>query len=77
MLSGNMCCGVADSDLVVRGGPDGYAASLAEKHAREMDFTGKPMRGFVYVSRLGIAGEPELQSWVARGVEFAASLPEK
>ena len=77
MLSGNMCCGVADSDLVVRVGPDAYAASLAENHAREMDFTGRPMRGFVYVARQGIADERELQAWVTRGVAFAASLPGK
>ena len=43
-VSGNMCCGVSRGDLVVRVGPAAYAAALAEKQVREMDFTGKPLR---------------------------------
>lgn len=77
MVSGNMCCGVSKGDLVVRVGPDAYSASLAEKHVREMDFTGKPLRGFVYVARQAVASEAQLQAWIGRGVKFAQSLPPK
>ncbi|MDH3451533.1 MAG: TfoX/Sxy family protein [Gammaproteobacteria bacterium] len=77
MVSGNMCCGVSKGDLVVRVGPAAYAAALAEKHVREMDFTGKPLRGFVYVARKAIASDEQLQAWLGRGVEFATSLPAK
>lgn len=50
LLNGNMCCGVVRNDLMVRVGPDDYEQSLQRAHARAMDFTGKPMKGFVYVS---------------------------
>lgn len=77
MLDGNMCCGVIDDKLMARVGPDAYDAALEEPHARPMDFTGRPMRGFVYVAPAGISEEDVLASWVDRCVEFATSLPTK
>jgi hypothetical protein len=48
-----MCCGVVGDDLMVRVGPDDYDEALAERHARPMDFTGRPLKGMVYVSPSG------------------------
>ena len=47
MLNGNMCCGVTNDDLMVRVGADGLEDALDQPHARPMDFTGRPMKGFV------------------------------
>ena len=77
MLDGNMCCGVVKGDLVVRVGPNHYKNALAERHARPMDFTGRPLRGMVYVGPEGCQTDKDLSKWVDRGVEFAASLPQK
>ena len=77
LLRGNMCCGVVGGDLMVRVGPDAYADALAEPHAREMDFTGRPMRGIVYVSPTGFESDQRLARWLARGTGFAGSLPAK
>ncbi len=77
MLNGNMCCGVINDDLMVRVGPEAYEASLERAHARPMDFTGRPMRGMVYVGANGLRGRRALERWVERGVAFAASLPKK
>ncbi len=49
MLGGKMCVGVIGDDLMVRVGPDSYEEALAAPHTREMDFTGRSLRGFVYV----------------------------
>lgn len=76
-LHGNMCVGIVGDDLMVRVGPDAYAEALERPHVREMDFTGKPMRGMVYVDPRGIAAEDDLEAWVRRGVSFASSLPPK
>ena len=75
MLHGNMCVGVSGDDLMVRVGPDAYAEALAQPHAREMDFTGKPLRGFVYVDPLGLESDEDLEAWIERGARFARSLP--
>ena len=77
MLHGNMCIGVSGDDLMVRVGPEAYAEALAQPHARQMDFTGKPLRGFVYVDPLGIESDEDLEAWIERGTRFARSLPAK
>ena len=74
LLDGNMICGVVGEDLMVRVGPDAYAASLEMRHAREMDFTGRPMKGLVYVSPAGFESDADLEAWVGRGLGFARSL---
>ena len=77
MISGNMCVGIAGDDLMVRVGRDAYEDALARPHAREMDFTGTPMRGIVFVSAAGTATRADLEAWVDRGLDFAGSLPPK
>ena len=77
LLHGHMCCGVVGDELMVRVGPAAYEAALARPHAREMDFTGKPLRGFVYVAPAGFATKDDLSAWVARAAECVASLPAK
>jgi hypothetical protein len=65
MVNGHMSCGVVDDYLMVRVGPDHYQAALARPHAREMDFTGRSMKGFVFVNAEGFTEDEELTSWVA------------
>ncbi len=78
MVGGKMCCGVRGDDLMVRVEPDYYPEyhreALGRPHARPMDFTGRPMRGFVFVSADGLAEDDDLENWVGHGVEFASSL---
>ena len=77
MLQGNMCCGVAGDRLMVRVGAEKYDEALGQKHAQLMDFTGRPMKGMVFVEPAGLASAEDLKGWVQRGVDFALSLPEK
>ena len=77
MACGNMLGGVMGDEAIVRVGPDGYEDALGLPHAREMDFTGRPMRGFVVVASDGVASDEGLEEWVQRGLKFALSLPPK
>ena len=77
MLKGNMCVGVTGDDLMVRVGAGGLEDALAQPHARPMDFTGRPMKGFVYVDSAGTEKDDSLEQWVQRGAAFAGSLPAK
>ena len=76
-VHGNMAVGVTGDDLMVRVAPEDGEAALAQPGARPMDFTGKPMKGFVFVDAEGLKTERTLKSWVDRGVAFASSLPPK
>jgi TfoX/Sxy family transcriptional regulator of competence genes len=75
MVDGKMCVGIVGDDLMARVGPDAYQTALAQKHAREMDFTGRPMKGFVFVDSQGIKTKAALERWVDLALEFAESLP--
>jgi TfoX/Sxy family transcriptional regulator of competence genes len=77
MVRGNMCCGVIADRLILRVGPDGYEAALCRPHAGPMDFTGRPMKGMVYVEPAGFASDGDLKAWIARAMEFTLSLPAK
>jgi TfoX N-terminal domain len=77
ILHGNMCCGVIEDDLVVRVGPDAYEDALREPHTRPMDFTGRPLKGFVYVGPKGFTSETMLRRWIDRGIAFVRTLPGK
>jgi len=77
MVRGNMCLGVVGSELMVRVGPQEHESALAQPHTRVMDFTGRPMRGYVYVAPEGTKSGPSLLWWVRRGLNFVAMLPPK
>ena len=77
MVSGHMCCGVVDETLMVRVGPDLYAEALSRPHAREMDFTGKSLKGFVYVAPEGFESDADLNDWIDLSLSFIATLPPK
>lgn len=77
MLHGNMALGIDKDRLMVRVGREGYEAALQKPHARPMDMTGRPMRGFVVVPPEGLVTREELQDWVGQGVDYALSLPPK
>ena len=77
LLSGNMCFGIVGNELMVRVGPDAYPEALTMPYAREMDFTGRSMRGMVFVSEDGISEDEGLEKWLECGMAFAGSLPPK
>ncbi|MDJ0656550.1 MAG: TfoX/Sxy family protein [Xanthomonadales bacterium] len=77
MVGGHMSCGVVRDTLMVRVGPDRYESALARPHAREMDFTGRAMKGFVYVSPDGFESDDDLNQWVELSLQFVSTLPPK
>jgi hypothetical protein len=77
MVRGHMCCGVAGNDLMARIGTGEYEAMLKKSHVREMDFTGKPLRGFIYVDQAGLKTERQLRYWVTKSLDFVLTLPPK
>jgi hypothetical protein len=72
MVNGHMCCGIVGRNFVVRTGPKQYEAALSKPHTRPMDFTGRPMRGFVYVGPEGYQSTRDLQTWIQCGLQFVA-----
>lgn len=77
MVGGNMAVGVLGEELMVRLDPDDAEQALAESNTRPMDFTGKPMKGMLFVEPAGTEADADLAGWVEAGADHAASLPPK
>lgn len=82
MVNGKMCIGVdrdkttAQDRLMVRVGKLNYEDLLDKKGSRKMDFTGRPMRGFLFVYPEGFDSEDHLQFWVKQALSFNKLLIE-
>lgn len=70
LVDGKMCVGVEKDRLMARIAPDIYESALQRSGCVPMDFTGRPMRGFVFVNPNGLATARELASWVDLALEF-------
>jgi len=77
MLGGHMCCGIIKDELMVRLPAAMTTEILAQPHARQLDFTGRPMTGMFIVGADGFADDDRLAYWVDQAVAYAASLPPK
>jgi len=77
LISGHMCCGIVEDKLMARVGPQNYDELLKKDHTRVMDFTGKPMKGMIYVEPEGLNSNEELTFWLDACINFIHSLPPK
>lgn len=77
LLNDYMFIGIVKDELMVRVGPEKYESALSEPHVRKMDFTGRPMKGYVYVETAGFESDADLKKWIDRGAEFVKTLPPK
>jgi TfoX/Sxy family transcriptional regulator of competence genes len=70
LVDGKMCVGVEKNRLMARIDPAAYDGALNRKGCVPMDFTGRPMRGFVFVNPEGLQGDADLAAWLDLAVEF-------
>ena len=77
MYRNYMCCGVNGNTLMLRVPRETHQEYLEKDYVREMDFTGKSLKGFIYVDADGVASDEALQMWVEVGRATVESLPPK
>lgn len=70
MVSDKMCVGIVKNSLMARIGVHAYSEALQKEHCSEMNFTGRAMKGYVFVDPLGIDSEDELEYWVQLCLDF-------
>lgn len=64
MVDDKMCVGVHNEDLMGRIGPEAYNGALKKPGCRKMDFTGREMKGFVFVDPEGTDLDADLEEWL-------------
>lgn len=77
MVGGNMSFGTSNDEMHVRVGPDAYQAALAREGAREMDLTGRVMKGWVTVDGPSDLDDAEILAWARMSHDFVRTLPVK
>jgi len=70
MVNNKMCVGVLQDDLMARINPAAYETALDKRGCREMNFTGKPMKGFVFISPDGTKTKNDLNYWIGLALEY-------
>jgi TfoX/Sxy family transcriptional regulator of competence genes len=70
MVDGKMCVGVVKDEMMCRIDPDIYEEALKKRGCREMDFAGKPMEGYVYVSAEGMQTKEQFDYWINLCLEY-------
>ena len=76
MVDGKMCCGIhfdrkKDTDLLMaRIGETASRTALEHPHCHPMDFTGRPMRGFVFITPEGFDEDRDLEHWIDLAIAF-------
>ena len=77
LVDGKMFVGISGSKLMARIGPEHYLDALALPNVREMSFTGRPMKGYVYIDPPALESSRDLEAWVTWCVKYVAALPQK
>ena len=77
MKGGNMFVGTLKDELMVRVGKDAHDAEVKRPHARIMDFTGRPMKGYLVIAPAGVKTVPQVKAWSDRALAHVATLPVK
>jgi TfoX/Sxy family transcriptional regulator of competence genes len=70
MVNDKMCVGVVKNNLMARIGPEIYEDALKMKGCREMDFTKRPLNGFVFVEPVGTDLDEDLEYWIQLALDY-------
>lgn len=70
MVNGKMCVGILQDELMARIDPAEYDTALEKNGCREMNFTGKPMKGFVFIGPEGTTKSKDLSGWVEMALTY-------
>ena len=72
MVNDKMCIGVEKDRMMVRLDPEKYDAVMEKAGCMPMDFTGKVMKGFVFVNEAVLTTKKQLEYWVKLALEYNA-----
>lgn len=72
MYNGKMCMGIIKDELMCRIDPSIHEMAIEKQGCRTMDFTKRPMKGYVMIDDTGMKNQKEFDYWVNLSLEFNA-----
>ena len=76
MVNEKMCCGIhidknyGDSLLMAKIGTEAYKTEIKKDVCLPMDFTSRPMKGFIFITPIGFDMDSDLEYWIDRALDF-------
>ncbi|MES2554710.1 MAG: TfoX/Sxy family protein [Bacteroidota bacterium] len=70
MYNGKMCVGIIKDELMCRIDPDFHATAVEKQGCRTMDFTNRPMKGYVLIDNTGMNNTANFEYWIGLALEF-------
>ncbi len=72
MLNGKMCVGIIKDELMCRIDPAIHEAVIEKTGCRTMDFTAKPMKGYIMIDETGMNSQKDFDFWMDLAIEYNA-----
>ena len=70
MVNDKMCIGIVKNDLMARIDPDWHEEAISLNGCRTMDFTAKPMKGYVFINPEGVDAADDLDFWIQKSLDY-------
>jgi TfoX/Sxy family transcriptional regulator of competence genes len=70
MVNDKMCIGIIKDEMMCRIDPDFHEIAIEKTGCRTMDFTKRPMKGYVMVDETGMRSKKEFDYWINLCLEF-------
>jgi len=70
MVEEKMCIGIVKNELMARIGEEKYDEALKKVGCSQMNFTGRPMKGYVFVNEEAVDMDVDLQYWLKLALDF-------
>ncbi|MEO6329074.1 MAG: TfoX/Sxy family protein [Ginsengibacter sp.] len=70
MYNNKMCIGIFKDEMMCRIDPDLQDTALEKDGCRVMDFTGRPMKGYILVDDTGMKSKKDFEYWINLCLEF-------
>lgn len=70
LVDGKMCVGIIKDNMMARVGPDIYEECLKKEGCREMDFTKRPLKGYVFIEPLAYDMDDDLEYWIQLALDY-------
>ena len=70
MVDGKMCVGIIKDELMCRIDPALHETEIEKQGCRTMDFTKRPMKGYVMIDDIGMKTKKDFDYWIDLALDF-------
>ena len=70
MVNGKMCVGIIKDELMCRIDPAFHEQAVEKPGCRTMDFTNRPMKGYVMINDKGMQKQADFDYWINLSLDF-------